>query len=329
MQKKKILITGVSGYLGRNLAKKLSEENNFNIVGLDIKSHAQIPKSVNLILKNLKDMDSQNSFFESVDLICHCAGITNQNENTKNDYEIQNVKTTEKLYKEANKYGIKKVVLTSSIAVKSMNLFNEEWPINEDNNSLPDDEYGKSKKKQEEIAINYAGNEKIQTIAIRPCAFFPTGEMDLGFRLTGSHMIVDDVVNAHISAINLLLDDKRSFKINMFEAVFTTNRLPYKNNDKNLMEFNGDMRKIIKKYWPNNYKFILNLGFKKAIFSGVYDLNKSKNILNWSPKFNFEQWIEFCVKNNFNFINERNKFQSKKSILGRLKRIIYKLRTKI
>ena len=115
----------------------------------------------------------------------------------------------------------------------------------------------------------------------------------------------------------------------MFEAVFTTNRLPYKNNDKNLIEFNGDMRKIIKKYWPNNYKFILNLGFKKAIFSGVYDLNKSKNILNWSPKFNFEQWIEFCVKNNLNFTNERNKFQSKKSILGRLKRIIYKLRTKI
>ena len=138
-------------------------------------------------------------------------------------------------------------------------------------------------------------------------------------------MTVEDVVNAHISAINVLFDKEKSSKINMFEAVFTTNKLPYKNNDKQLVEFNGDMRKLVKKYWPDDYKFISSLGFKKTIFSGVYNLEKSKNILNWRPTFNFDEWIKYCKKNNLNFIEEKKIYQSKKSIIGRLKKTFNKL----
>ena len=324
MQKKNILITGSSGYLGRTLLKKLANKASFNLIGLDIKPHKEIPGSINFINMDLKNIESDSKIFKNVDLICHCAGITNLHTHTKNDYRIYNVDITEKLYQEANKNGIKKIILTSSIAAITMNLFDQDWPVDETNNSLPDDEYGKSKKKQEEIALEYAEKKLIQTIAIRPCAFFEASGIDLGFRLTGSHMIIEDVVNAHISAINVLFDNEKSSKIKMFEAVFTTNKLPYKNNDKKLIEFNGDMRKIVKKYWPNDYKFIATLGFKKTIFSGVYNLEKSKIILNWSPTFNFDEWIKYCKKNNLNFVEERKLYQSQKSIMGRLKKIFNK-----
>ena len=34
--------------------------------------------------------------------------------------------------------------------------------------------------------------------------------------------------------------------------------------------------KLVSKYWPEGSKFIFDLGYKRTIFSGVYDLSKAK-----------------------------------------------------
>ena len=36
-KKKKILITGVAGFIGFSLAKKIIESNNYNVIGIDKK----------------------------------------------------------------------------------------------------------------------------------------------------------------------------------------------------------------------------------------------------------------------------------------------------
>jgi len=329
MKKVNILVTGACGHLGRNLITKLLENNNFNLVGLDIVTNESILKSIKYIKTNLDNIPLLSEALNGIDLICHCAGVHglhNVDINTHKQYFKNNVIGTQNLYKEANKKNIKKIILTSSIASNSMNLFNYKWPVNEENESLPDDSYGVSKKIQEIVAQSYADTGSIQTIAIRPCSFFELNNLEMGFRLIGIHAKVNDIVNAHLAAINVLLDDKRASKLKMFEAIFATNKLPYQNDDKKLVYFRGDMKNLVMKYWPNDSKFIFDLGFRKTEFPGVYDLSKAHKILNWEPLFNFDEWISYCKENDLDFQAEKDQYKSKKSLKSRLKKTILKLK---
>ena len=317
MRKVNILITGASGYLGRNLVTKLLNNDNFNLTGLDISTNESISKSIKFIKADLDNTSLLSDALNGIDIICHCAGLhglDNTDISADKKYFKSNVIGTQNIYKEANKKKIKKIVLTSSIASNSMNLFNQKWPVSEEIDSLPDDAYGLSKKRQEKIAQSYAETGSIQTIAIRPSPFFKLNNLEMGFRLTGIHAKVDDIVNAHLAAINVLLDDKRVSKLKMFEAIFATNQLPYKNEDKKLVHFRGDMKNLIMKYWPNDSKFIFELGFRKTEFPGVYDLSKAHKILNWKPLFNFDEWISYCKKNSLDFQSEKEQYKSKKSL---------------
>ena len=329
MRKVNILITGASGYLGRNLVTKLLNNDNFNLTGLDISTNESISKSIKFIKADLDNTSLLSDALNGIDIICHCAGLhglDNTDISADKKYFKSNVIGTQNIYKEANKKKIKKIVLTSSIASNSMNLFNLKWPVNEEIDSLPDDAYGVSKKKQEKVAQSYAETGSIQTIAIRPSPFFKLNNLEMGFRLTGIHAKVDDIVNAHLAAINVLLDDKRVSKLKMFEAIFATNQLPYKNEDKKLVHFRGDMKNLIMKYWPNDSKFIFELGFRKTEFPGVYDLSKAHKILNWKPLFNFDEWISYCKKNSLDFQSEKEQHKSKKSLKSRLEKNIFKIK---
>ena len=133
---------------------------------------------------------------------------------------------------------------------------------------------------------------------------------EIGFRLTGSYAVVDDIANAHVAAIDLLLDKQKSESINKFEIIFITNNLPYKDSDKRLIR-DGKMRKIVSKYWPDGSKFIFELGYKRTIFSGVYDLSKAKKILNWEPSFNFNELYNYCKEKNLTFENRKQKYKKK------------------
>jgi len=329
MRKVNILITGASGYLGRNLVTKLLNNDNFNLTGLDISTNESISKSIKFIKADLDNISLLSDALNGIDIICHCAGLhglDNTDISADKKYFKSNVIGTQNIYKEANKKKIKKIVLTSSIASNSMNLFNLKWPVNEEIDSLPDDAYGVSKKKQEKVAQSYAETGSIQTIAIRPSPFFKLNNLEMGFRLTGIHAKVDDIVNAHLAAINVLLDDKRVSKLKMFEAIFATNQLPYKNEDKKLVHFRGDMKNLIMKYWPNDSKFIFELGFRKTEFPGVYDLSKAHKILNWKPLFNFDEWISYCKENSLDFQSEKEQHKSKKSLKSRLEKNIFKIK---
>jgi nucleoside-diphosphate-sugar epimerase len=329
MGKTNILITGASGRLGRALVSKLLKNGNFNLTGLDISEEESISKSIKFIKSDLDNISLLNKTLDNIDIVCHCAGlhgldITDININEK--YFKSNVLGTQNIYEAANKKKIKKIVLTSSVASNSMNLFNLKWPVNEEIDTLPDDVYGDTKKKQEKIAQSYAEKGLIQTIAIRPGPFFEVNNLEMGFRLTGIHAKVDDIANAHLSAINVLLDNKIASSLKMFEAIFITNKLPYEDEDKKLVHFKGDMKNLITKYWPNDSKLILELGFRKTEFPGIYDLSKALKILKWEPLFNFDEWIIFCKENNLNFDTEKEQYKSKKSLKNRFKKKMLKLK---
>ena len=186
-----------------------------------------------------------------------------------------------------------------------------------------------SKNIQEIIARSFADSGSIQTLALRPCAFFPVNDPDRGFRLTGTHAMVEDIANAHVAAVEVLLDEKRASDLNRFEAIFITNKLPYQNSDKNLIDSRGKMKKLIRKYWPDHAEYIFDLGYKQAFFPCVYDISKAKRILNWEPAFNFDQWLIYCKEKNLDFQSIKKQNQVKKSWNSKLKRIFFKLKKKL
>ena len=334
MSKPHLLITGASGYLGTHLLTALAKNNKYDLTGLDIRTNSKFEKSTRFVEANLNNIDLLSKTLEGVDLICHCASLgktTRINRpggqpTTNNQFLITNIKGTQNLYKQAKEKGVNKIVLTSSIEVLSLGLQKENWPVNEHHECWPDDSYGVSKNIQEIIARSFADSGSIQTLALRPCAFFPVNDPDRGFRLTGAYAMVEDIVKAHVAAVEVLLDEKRAFALNKFEAIFITNKLPYQNSDKNLIDFGEKMKKLIRKYWPDHAEYVFDLGYKQAFFPGVYDISKAKRILNWEPLFNFDEWIGYCKKNNLSFQDEKDQYKSKKSLKSRLKKIILKLK---
>ena len=318
-----ILVTGASGNLGKKIILKLHILKKFRIVGIDIKSDKDLENKIELINVDISKLEQLNKNFKNIDLICHCASLIDSAAYSEIDYKNTNILGTENIYSVAQKENIKKIVLTSSTSVMEMDKKNEKWPIYEKYVGEPNNIYGKSKKEQELIAKKYSENYNIQTICLRPCSFFNLDNPELGFRLTGSHAILDDIVDAHISAIDTLLYNK--FKnIKKFEPIFVTNKLPYKDGDQKLLGKKGEMKKIVSKYWPNKCEFIFELGYKKTVFSGVYDLDKAKNILNWEPKYNYDEWFNDCKKQDLNFEEEKKQYQQKKSILNKILKIFKK-----
>ena len=318
-----ILVTGASGNLGKKIILKLHILNKFRIVGIDIKSDKDLENKIELINIDISKLEQLNKNFKNIDLICHCASLIDSAAYSEIDYKNTNILGTENIYSVAQKENIKKIVLTSSTSVMEMDKKNEKWPIYEKYVGEPNNIYGKSKKEQELIAKKYSENYNIQTICLRPCSFFNLDNPELGFRLTGSHAILDDIVDAHISAIDTLLYNK-SKNIKKFEPIFVTNKLPYKDGDQKLLGKKGEMKKIVSKYWPNKCEFIFELGYKKTVFSGVYDLDKAKNILNWEPKYNYDEWFNDCKKQDLNFEEEKKQYQQKKSILNKILKIFKK-----
>tara|TARA_B100000427_G_scaffold120019_1_gene99981 strand:- start:238 stop:1209 length:972 start_codon:yes stop_codon:yes gene_type:complete len=318
-----ILVTGASGNLGKKIILKLHILNKFRIVGIDIKSDKDLENKIELINIDISKLEQLNKNFKNIDLICHCASLIDSAAYSEIDYKNTNILGTENIYSVAQKENIKKIVLTSSTSVMEMDKKNEKWPIYEKYVGEPNNIYGKSKKEQELIAKKYSENYNIQTICLRPCSFFNLDNPELGFRLTGSHAILDDIVDAHISAIDTLLYNK-SKNIKKFEPIFVTNKLPYKDGDQKLLGKKGEMKKIVSKYWPNKCEFIFELGYKKTVFSGVYDLDKAKNILNWEPKYNYDEWFNDCKKQDLNFEEEKKQHQQKKSILNKILKIFKK-----
>jgi UDP-glucose 4-epimerase len=148
---KKILITGVNGYIGSCI--KQSIKKKFRVIGLDKKKHLFInEKFLNYdlnqpkkIIKQLSDKTKKDFFLSEVgdgcktsneNLIIHLAGeSTLDNIKNKKSYYLNNVKATKNLIYIANKLNINRIIFASTAAVYegSSKLLSEKSKLNPNN----------------------------------------------------------------------------------------------------------------------------------------------------------------------------------------------------
>ena len=118
---KKILITGVAGFVGSNLADRLLKEDGYEVIGIDNLSYGiyeQIPKGVIFHQLDIRDK-SIYSLFKDVDYVFHFAAKNCINDCQNNPLETVdiNITGTVNVFEAAKINNVKKVIYAESSAI--------------------------------------------------------------------------------------------------------------------------------------------------------------------------------------------------------------------
>jgi UDP-glucose 4-epimerase len=119
--KHKVVVTGVAGFIGSNLAERLIAAGH-EVIGIDNLAYgreAEIPKGVDFRKIDIRS-DEMYSVFEGVDTVFHLAAKNDLLACQRDPVETMdiNVHGTTKVFEAARRAGVKKVVFASSSALE-------------------------------------------------------------------------------------------------------------------------------------------------------------------------------------------------------------------
>jgi nucleoside-diphosphate-sugar epimerase len=287
----RVVVTGASGHLGSHLVPELVKEG-FDVTGTDIVEPAVPAGAWRFERVDLTDSGRLAEVLRGADAVIHCASIHPWKKYADEQYLDNNIKGTWQLYQAAVALGIGKVVLTSSIAaIGYQNVPPEAWPVREDAQFPISDLYSVTKHAQEDIARCFAHTGRVQTLALRPPAFFPLPPLRTGIGLTANFALVEDIAAAHVAALKAITGlHVPPEPLRPFEAFTVTNELPYQPEDASLLGPGKKNGRLIQKYWPEAHAWLSEQGCPETTLLALFDLSKAKRLLNWRPTRNFEQW---------------------------------------
>lgn len=176
----KVLVTGATGFLGREIVKELLA-NDFEVLGISRTSSAnincvQIDITVESEVEKLKR-------FDDIDAIIHCAGLAHQfGKTSRDDFIKVNVKGTENIVKLANYLKIQHFILISSVSVygNAKKEFNS-LKFQEEAQCSPIGDYAESKFEAEKVSKNISKN--INVTILRPATIIGEGDKGNVLRL--------------------------------------------------------------------------------------------------------------------------------------------------
>ncbi len=172
----KIAITGLSGFLGHYVAKKLFERD-VQMQALvrstsNISHLSEYKKKISFIQGDLGDKKALNEFVQGADIVIHMAYERNgtdfrdsANKNIRRLLDI-NLSGSLELLDSAKQHGAKQFIFTSSCAVYG-HIF-PDIKLNEQHPLIPDSNYGAYKAAVEAFCHAYFLSKSINTTMFRP-----------------------------------------------------------------------------------------------------------------------------------------------------------------
>jgi len=222
----KILVSGATGFIGRNLVKELVKRGNevyclvrrisprVNFLKeIDTGDNEYKSPRLNLIYGDITDKESLAKIEGDFKVFFHCAGAV-ENRNWRRLYMV-NVKGTENVCELALRLGVERLIYLSSVAVVSGN---SEVPLYEDLPYKSTNLYGESKIEAEKKVLD-ARKKGLRVCILRPCMVYGREEPHLlnlllfllKYRLfplleEGKHLwhlvYIGNLINALILALN-------------------------------------------------------------------------------------------------------------------------------
>lgn len=175
MVKKKILITGGTGFIGSHLAEFFVKKNfdvtvfdRYNsIYSLGNLTNSKFKNEIKFIFGDIRDYDSVNNAIKGNDIIIHLAALIGipYSYYSPLAYIKTNVEGTYNILESSKNRKIKKIIITSTSEVYgSANYI----PIDEEHPLKPQSPYSASKIAADNLALSYYNSFNLPVIIIRP-----------------------------------------------------------------------------------------------------------------------------------------------------------------
>ena len=118
---KKILITGVAGFIGSNLADHLISQKKYQVVGIDNLSYGlvgQVPSQVEFHEKDIRDKNIED-LFKNIDCVFHLAAKNCISDCQSDPYETIdiNIKGSINIIEASVENKVRRIVYSDSSAV--------------------------------------------------------------------------------------------------------------------------------------------------------------------------------------------------------------------
>ena len=279
---KKILVTGSSGQLGREIVHQL-KLRNYSVLGIDVVESQATDKLI-----DIRDAAQINDITIGFDAIIHTAAIHGKHYELKyprEEFIKTNIDGTFNLLNACVLYGIKKFLYTSTTSIygKAMVNTNQAVWVDETLTPNPRDIYDITKLTAELLCQDYFEKEGIETTVLRVSRFLPEDENTKAIHRLYRGLDEKDGAIAHLLALEKTLKT--------FEIYNISNESPFNRTD--LVELINNPKQVIKKYYPTIETIFAdkNWRFPNKI-DRVYSIEKAKTELNYRPINNFDSFIK-------------------------------------
>ena len=312
---KKIFITGSDGFIGKSLVSIITQNTS-----LDVFQSKRVGTNANECTLDFASDFNIESELSEIDVLIHCAARVHvMNDKSFDPYEAfhtVNTLGTLCLAQQAANAGVKRFIFISSIKVNGEST-EPNFPFKPDEDFIPTDPYGLSKYEAEVGLRNIAEQTGMEVVIIRPPLVYGPGVkanfasmikwMNRGLplplggirdnkrSLVSIYNLVDLIITCidHPSAANntfLVSDDDdlstTQLLVNIASACNVPNRLlPVPSSIIVLIA------KLIRKPEIS----------QRLCASLQVDISKTKELLNWSPKYpdkeSFEKTIQCFIRN--------------------------------
>lgn len=215
----KVLITGGSGFLGRNLAQRLLARGDHVLVLCRNDYPELVKQGATLIRGNIANAQQVSDAAQNCDAIIHSAAKVGA-WGTYRDFHSTNVVGTQNVIATCQSHGIQKLIYTSTPSV-----VHSGGDVQGGNESLPyathfEAHYPKTKAIAEQLVLD-ANSSNLSTIALRPHLIWGPGDSQLLPRFVERYkagrlrlcsgppkridtLFIDNAVDAHLLALDRL-----------------------------------------------------------------------------------------------------------------------------
>ncbi len=345
--KKKVFVTGGSGFLGINLIRELLKRD-YEVVSYDIEpfTYKDCKDKITSVVGDIRNIKKLKQAMQGCTYVVHCAAALPSY--TKEEIYTTDIDGTKNVVKTAYQLKVKRVVDISTTAVYGIY---DHWPLLEDDELKGIGPYGIAKIKAEEECLKYR-KKGLALAILRPMTF--VGPERLGvfsllydwaytghaFPMIGKGnnkfqlLDVADLVEVIITCLTI---DKRRMNdtFNIGSSEYQTMKEDYQA----VLDYAGYNKKI--KPFPKSLALtafrILNLLHLSPLYKWVYEtapqhsvasIEKAQKKLNFSPKYSTKDALirnyKWYVKNLDQFQKNTGKTHRvpwKQGILGIIKKI--------
>ena len=308
-KKKKILVTGVAGFLGSHLSEKLFEMGH-HVIGLDKMLGGyedNVPKNIEFHNVDCCDFNKVSSLMKNVDVVYHCAATAHEGLSVFSPYEItkNNYLASVSIFSAAVNERVSRIIFCSSMA----RYGDQKAPFNESMAPKPVDPYAISKVASEEVLKNLCELNGIEwVIAIPHNIIGPRQKYDDPFRNVVSIMINRMLQN---KAPIIYGDGEQTRCFSYIDDCLTCliPMLDQKNLNKQIINIGPDEEFVtinkIAEICANITGINLNPIYKKdrpkEVKHATCSADKARKLLNYKTKVSLKEGIQ----KTFDYIKER------------------------